>query len=475
MISYAGNGSLLHYSLGLGMLKTKILIVEDESIVARDIQNMLLTLGYEVAAVIPSASESIKKTKELKPDLVLMDVMLKGGINGVEAAHHIYTQYNIPIVYITAYADEALLQEAKKTEPFGYLMKPFEERELQTTIEIALYKFKMEMKLKEREHFLTTILQSIGNGVIATDKEGTITFLNPFAETLTGWKNGETLKRPLHEVYQVIDEETGKQVKLPFAKILQNKNFRLQSEVILLSKTGEKIYIHQKASRIKAETNDTSGVVFTFSDVTRRRQMEEELIKSLEKQKNAMEGTVQAMAFTLETRDPYTAGHQRRVTKIACAIAEEMDLTKKQIEGVRMAGSLHDIGKIYVPAEILSKPGKISEMEYNIIKTHPQVGYDILKSIDFPWPIAKIVLQHHERIDGSGYPAGIKGKEIHLEAKILAVADVIEAMATHRPYRAALTIQEALEEVLKNRNKLYASRVVDACIRVFREKNFTLD
>jgi len=140
-----------------------------------------------------------------------------------------------------------------------------------------------------------------------------------------------------------------------------------------------------------------------------------------------------------------------------------------------MAGGLHDIGKIYVPSEILSKPGKITEVEYNIIKTHPQVGYDILKSIDFPWPIAEIVLQHHERLDGSGYPNGLKGKDILLEAKILAVADVIEAMATHRPYRAALSIEEALNEIKSNRGKLYDSKVVNACLTIFKNKSFMLD
>jgi len=188
-----------------------------------------------------------------------------------------------------------------------------------------------------------------------------------------------------------------------------------------------------------------------------------------------MEGTVQAMAFTIEARDPYTAGHQIRVTKLACAIAEEMHFSKDKIDSVRLAGSLHDIGKIYVPAEILSKPGKISEVEQNIIKTHSQVGHDILKSIEFAWPIAKIVLQHHERMDGSGYPSGLKGKDILIEARILAVADVVEAMCTHRPYRAALTIEAALDEISMNKGKLYDVKVVDACLRLFKDKAFKFD
>jgi putative nucleotidyltransferase with HDIG domain len=188
-----------------------------------------------------------------------------------------------------------------------------------------------------------------------------------------------------------------------------------------------------------------------------------------------MESTVKAMAYTIETRDPYTAGHQRRVTKIACAIAEKIDLPQERLEGLQMAGELHDIGKIFVPAEILSKPGQITETEYNIIKTHPKVGYDILKNIEFPWPIHEFVYQHHERIDGSGYPQGLKNKQIHLEAKILAVADVIEAMSTHRPYRPALSIEEAMEEIIQNKNKFYDAKVVEACLELFEKEKFKIE
>ena len=198
----------------------------------------------------------------------------------------------------------------------------------------------------------------------------------------------------------------------------------------------------------------------------------EERKENLAKLRKALGGTIQVLVAAVETRDPYTAGHQQRVAHLARAIAQEMGLSLGQIEGIRMAGAIHDIGKIAVPAEILSKPGKITETEFGIIKTHPQVGYDILKGIEFPWPVAKIVLQHQERLDGSGYPAGLKGDEIILEARILAVADVVEAMASHRPYRPALGIDRALEEISKNRGILYDADVVDACVRLFREKGF---
>jgi len=187
------------------------------------------------------------------------------------------------------------------------------------------------------------------------------------------------------------------------------------------------------------------------------------------------EGIIQAMALTVETRDPYTAGHQRRVADLAYAIAVEMGLTEVKIEGVRMSGVIHDLGKISVPAEILSKTGRITKAEYMIIKTHPQVGYDILKDIEFPWPVGQIVLQHHERMDGSGYPDALSGKDILIEARIMAVADVLEAMASHRPYRPALGIDIALEEIAKNKGVFYDTEVAEACLRIFSEKQFKLE
>jgi putative nucleotidyltransferase with HDIG domain len=210
-------------------------------------------------------------------------------------------------------------------------------------------------------------------------------------------------------------------------------------------------------------------------DITERKRREEELKDSMEKLRKAMGGTVRAMALTVESRDPYTAGHQQRVANLARAIAQEMGLPRDRVDGIRMAGVIHDVGKVSVPAEILSKPGHISEIEFSIIKTHAQVGYDILKNIDFPWPIADMVLQHHEKVNGTGYPSGLSGDAIMLEARVLVVADVVEAMVSHRPYRPALGIDKALEEITLNRGVLYDPQAVDACLTLFREKGFHLD
>ncbi len=199
-----------------------------------------------------------------------------------------------------------------------------------------------------------------------------------------------------------------------------------------------------------------------------------ELRESENKLRASLLDSIAAIAATIERRDPYTAGHQRRVAYLATSIATELKLPEDQIEGLSLASSVHDIGKIQVPAEILSKPGELSDIERSLIKKHPEIGYDILKSIDFPWPIAKTVLQHHEHLNGSGYPFGLKDDEILYEAKILSVADVVEAMMSHRPYRASLSIQAALEEIEQNRGTLYDPKVADACLRAFKKQGYVL-
>jgi putative nucleotidyltransferase with HDIG domain len=210
-------------------------------------------------------------------------------------------------------------------------------------------------------------------------------------------------------------------------------------------------------------------------EVIQRKQTEEELKRSTEKMVKALEDTIQAMAMIVEMRDPYTAGHQRRVTRLACAIAKKMDFSENQTNALRLAGLIHDIGKIRVPSEILTNPDGLSEAEFNMIKMHPLVGYEILSTIEFPWPIAQIVYQHHERMDGSGYPSGLSGEDILPEARILAVADVIEAMSSHRPYRPALGIDKALSEITQKKGVLYDANVVDACLWLFTEKSFKFE
>jgi putative nucleotidyltransferase with HDIG domain/PAS domain S-box-containing protein len=231
----------------------------------------------------------------------------------------------------------------------------------------------------------------------------------------------------------------------------------------------------ERYSRPQKIGEKSVGRVWSFRDITKHKRAEEALKQSFEKVKKVLGGTVYALAEMSQRRDPYTGSHQRRVSQLSCAIAHQMGLPENQIEGVRMAALLHDIGKMYVPSEILTKPGQISDLETGIIETHAQVGYEILQTIEFPWPVAKTVLQHQERLNGSGYPAGLSGEEILLEARILAVADVVEAMSSHRPYRATLGLKKALNEISQNRGILYDPNVVDACLILFTDKTFEFE
>lgn len=213
--------------------------------------------------------------------------------------------------------------------------------------------------------------------------------------------------------------------------------------------------------------------VRTHLEMTRLRTRLEFLVDERTNELRAsMLAFVTAIASTVEMRDPYTAGHQRRTANLASAIAKELELSADQIEGLNLACVVHDIGKIRIPAEILCKPGRLNELEFGLIKQHPETGHEILKSIDFPWPIAQIVLSHHERENGSGYPQGLKNQEILLEAKILAVADVVEAMSSHRPYRAGLGIEAALNEITEKRGLLYDTEVVNACLTLFQKNDY---
>ena len=240
-----------------------------------------------------------------------------------------------------------------------------------------------------------------------------------------------------------------------------------QAERQLLSLHSELESLVEKRTAELVESNK-----LLKSEIENRKQIQLELEQSFANLKKVTDATIQAIALTVEKRDPYTSGHQRRVAKLTRAIAETIGLSEDQIEGTHVAASIHDIGKISLPAEILSKPIQLSEIEISLIQAHAQAGYDILKGLDFPWPIADIIIQHHERMDGSGYPRGLSGDRISIEARIIGVADVVETMSSHRPYRPSMGIEKALEEITLNSGTLYDSQVVDACLNIFNGKGF---
>ena len=270
------------------------------------------------------------------------------------------------------------------------------------------------------------------------------------------------------------------------AEYIISRLSKIKNELITKGKfTLEQIWITNDGKKVHGKNNiiafyDNNGKLAgsrgIFHDITERKHAEKEIKHSMDNLRKTIGGIVRTMVLTVEMRDPYTAGHQQRVANLARTIAIDMGLSKERIEAIRIAGNIHDLGKICVPAEILSKPTYlITNNEFAIIKTHSQVGYDILTEANLPSSVDQIVLQHHERMDGSGYPTGLKGKDIILEARILAVADVVEAMASHRPYRPAHGIDTALQEISKNKGTLYDPEVADTCLKLFTEKGFSLE
>lgn len=463
------------------MSQVRILIVEDEPIVAVDVQRRLQLLGYPAPQTLASGEEAVNFVEEIEPDLILMDIMLEGEIDGIEAATLIRERKPVPIIYLTAYADEDILDRAKITEPFGYILKPFEDRELQTCIEMALYKRDMEFRLQESERWHAATLRNIGDAVISTDVQGVIRLFNPMAEILTGLGASEALGRPFQEAVRPARGNNAEQLQNLLGFCLHEETMRLGKALELEDQDGNMRTVDVTISRIDnhdiptPEKSPGSGMVFVLHDITEQHKAKEVLHQSVNSLRRTLDETVAALTMTTEKRDPYTSGHQQRVAKLASAVAVKMGLQDDRTKGVHVAGLLHDIGKIYVPAEILSKPARLSDMEMSIMRTHSEVGYDILKHISFPWPVAQMVLQHHERIDGSGYPGGLKDRDILLESKILMVADVVEAMSSHRPYRAALGLDLALEEVVSKKGRWYDVDVVEACLLLFNDDGFTFD
>ncbi len=259
------------------MASFKILVVEDESIVAMDIKHRLESMGYVVPAITSSGEEAVEKAAETNPDLVLMDIVLKGEMDGIDAAQQIKDNLDIPVVYLTAYSDERTLKRAKITGPFGYIIKPFEDRELHSAIEVALYKHEMESKLKENEKWLSTTLESIGDAVITTDKNGYITFMNPIAQKITEWKQDEALGKPLENIFKTVNEETNEPIESPVTEVLQKGSITgMKDHAILITKNGTQVPINDTSSPIKDDKNNINGIVLIFQNITERKNAEKE-------------------------------------------------------------------------------------------------------------------------------------------------------------------------------------------------------
>jgi len=257
------------------------------------------------------------------------------------------------------------------------------------------------------------------------------------------------------------------------SQIVMSNGIAQHNETVRKRKDGSEVNVAVLGYPIHFQGSQV-GVYAIYSDITERKKSEKTIQSTLKKLRKAMGGIIHVMVSTVEARDPYTAGHQQRVAELARTIAQEMGMSKEEVDGIRIGGSIHDLGKIKIPAEILSNPGRITDAEFSLIKTHPEVAYGILREIEFSRPVAEMVYQHHEKINGSGYPRGLDSDEILPEAKILTIADVVEAIASHRPYRPALGMKIALDEITSNRGVLYDAEGVDACLRVFAQNKYRL-
>lgn len=317
-----------------------------------------------------------------------------------------------------------------------------------------------------------SIVENAAEGIYLATADSFITVNRAFADML-GYQSSEEMMETITDISHQIFVDPEEQLKL--RSIIEEQDSVKGFETEFYRKDGRRIWVSINTQAVKDNKGRPLYNQGICTDVTEKKAIYEERQRNLELMRKALGATVQAIAAVVETRDPYTAGHQRRVADLASAIAEEMGLAGDVIDGLRTASTIHDIGKISVPAEILSKPTTLTAIEFSLIKIHPEKGYEILNGIDFPWPIARIILEHHERMDGSGYPQGLPGDQILLESRIIAVADVVEAIASHRPYHPARGIDAALNEISKNKDVLYDPTVSDACLRLFREKSYKFE
>ncbi|MDI6816684.1 MAG: response regulator [Actinomycetota bacterium] len=403
--------------------KINILVVEDSETQNVWLRQILEKNGYQVSATY-NGKEALAVIAENEPALIISDILMPV-MDGYEFCKIVKMDRNlkdIPVILLTLLDNPKDIIKGLECGADYFMTKPCDEKNLLARVQHILKSFRD----REPEESLAAV--EVFHG---------------------GQKYNISLGSQ-----QIIDN-------LLFAyeiAIQRNRDLRKAQEDL-------RAFTEHLEEKVKEE------MAAFVAESTERKRVDEELQFNLEKLQRTFQETVHALASASEKRDPHTAGHQQRVAELACGIAKNMGLHADQIEGIRVAGLLHDIGKVSIPAEILNRPGTLADIEFSIIKNHPQHGFDILKTIEFPWPIAQIVIQHHERLDGSGYPLGLLGDRILLDARIVAVADVVDAMISHRPYRPACDLDVVLAELNDNRGVLYDLEVVDACLKLFENKN----
>lgn len=440
----------------------RILIAED---VATDVELVKREIGKHITAcdyrVVDEEEEFLAALETFQPDVVITDYFMPR-FDGMRVLNLVKERSpDTPVIVITGSINEDTAVACMKAGAVDYVIKEHIKR-LGPAVMSALEAKQTRQErrealrdLQESENLYRIIFNKHAAVKLLIDpRDGTIVDANEAAVHYYGWGREQLVGMRIQQINTLPEEE----VRQAMERVRRNERCRFEFRHLRADGSIREVEVF--SSWIQVYGRDLLHSI--VHDITARKEAEFEAWKAMERLRRALEGSIQAISAAVEIRDPYTAGHQRRTSELAGAIAVELGLDDETRIGTMAAARIHDIGKISIPAEILSKPTKLTDLEFEIIKTHAERGYTILKEIEFPWPVAEIVYQHHERMNGSGYPRGLKGEEILKEARIIALADVVEAMSSHRPYRASLGVEAARREVETNRGILYDPDIVDA-------------
>jgi PAS domain S-box-containing protein len=454
----------------------RVLILEDTPTDAALMERELRKAGIAyISTRVETRDAFVGALNEFRPDIVLSDYKLPD-FDGMAALEIMKRDHpDVPVIMVTGALSDIEAVDLIHAGARDYVLKdrlarlaPAVQRAMSAE-QGARARKAAEKALRESEAKFRNLVESSSDWIWEIDEHDVYTYASPQVLELLGYAPEEMAGRTPFDLMQPEEAvrvrnifDALKREKKPF-RSLENANLHKDGRIVSVESSGTPILDGQGVFR---------GYRGIDRDITERKEAEKERRASAEKLEHALLQTIEAIAATVEVRDPYTAGHQRRVAMLASAIAHEMGLPEDKVRGLYLAATIHDLGKIHLPAEILSKPSSLSKIEYELIKTHSQTGYDIIKDVQFPWPISQVVLEHHERLDGSGYPRGLRGDQILPEARILSVSDVVEAMSSHRPYRPGLGTEAALGEIGKQRGVLYDPEVVDCCLALFRDRKF---
>ncbi|HNX91700.1 MAG TPA: response regulator [Candidatus Omnitrophota bacterium] len=454
----------------------RVLILEDNDVDSRLLSNTLLESSqYEYTIKV---TETLKAALEVlaseRFDIVLLDLNLSDS-KGTDTVMRIsQAKPDLPIIVITGEYDESKGIDALNKGAQEYLIKGgFSGKMLDKVIRYSVERKKTEKVLLEEQRIFSTVVGNLPGMAYRAynDTRRTMEFISGGSFGLTGYDPEHLMNNTKMAYRDIIKKEDRDLVWYSIQNgVSEHKIYKMGYRISAAD--GREKWVWEQGQGVFTPDGKLLFLEGFIMDISDRKRTENELEHTISALAKTFEDMVHALALTVEMRDPYTAGHQKRVAQLSYALAKELDLGTETAQGVYLAGLVHDVGKIYIPVEILGSPRKLNDVEFSIIKTHSKVGFDILKNIKSPWPIAEVALQHHERINGSGYPEGICGDTILTESKIVSVADVVEAMASHRPYRAALGVDMALAEIRRNSGTCFDPKIVDACEVLFRKKSF---